>query len=105
MRTKSVAPASALALLVGLAGLVHVLPRGPARGGAEGPGLLRPDLNRSPARHLVLLPGIGPVRARAIVEERARRGPFAGVRDVQRVRGIGPRIARDLEGAATAGGP
>jgi len=67
------------------------------------PRRLEPDLNASPARHLVLLPGIGPVRARAIVEERARGGPFGGVSDVVRVRGIGPAIAGHLEGRARAG--
>ncbi len=51
---------------------------------------LRPDLNAAPERHFLLLPGIGPARARAIVEERSRGGPFASVADLARVRGIGP---------------
>ena len=38
---------------------------------------------------LETLPGIGPARARAIIEERCRR-PFAEVYDLQRVRGLGP---------------
>ena len=55
-----------------------------------GPPALLPDLNAAPERHLLLLPGIGPARARAIVEERSRAGPFATVGDLTRVRGIGP---------------
>jgi DNA uptake protein ComE-like DNA-binding protein len=64
-----------------------------------------PDVNRAPLRHLLLLPHVGPSRARAIVEERARAGPFAGLADLQRVPGIGPRIAAAIRGAATAGAP
>jgi competence protein ComEA len=64
-----------------------------------------PDINRAPLRHLLLLPHVGPARARAIVEERARAGPFAGLADLQRVRGIGPRIAAGIQEAATASAP
>lgn len=64
-----------------------------------------PDVNRAPLRHLLLLPQVGPARARAIVEERARAGPFAGLVDLQRVPGIGPRIAAGIQEVATAGAP
>jgi len=47
------------------------------------------DPNRADAVTLETLPGIGPVRARAIIEERCRR-PFAEVYDLRRVRGLGP---------------
>jgi hypothetical protein len=47
------------------------------------------DPNRADAATLETLPGIGPARARAIIEERCRR-PFASVDDLQRVRGLGP---------------
>jgi len=67
------------------------------------PRRLEPDLNASPERHLLLLPGIGPVRARSIVEERERAGPFAGVEDIVRVHGIGPATAGALAGRARAG--
>ncbi len=69
------------------------------------PALLIPDVNRAPARHLLLLPGIGPVRARAIVEERVRAGPFARLADLERVRGIGPRTVLGLRRRATASDP
>lgn len=38
-----------------------------------------------------MLPGIGPVLARRIVEDRALHGEFASIDDLDRVRGIGPR--------------
>ncbi|MHC4225427.1 MAG: ComEA family DNA-binding protein [Planctomycetota bacterium] len=69
------------------------------------PDALVPDVNRSPARHLLLLPGVGPVRAGAIVSERDGSGPFEGLEDLQRVRGIGPKIVEGLRGFATADDP
>lgn len=47
------------------------------------------DLNRADQPTLEVLPGIGPVRARAIMAERSRRR-FASVAELTRVRGIGP---------------
>jgi hypothetical protein len=47
------------------------------------------DPNRADPTTLETLPGIGPARARAIVAEREKR-PFTDVRDLSRVRGLGP---------------
>jgi competence ComEA-like helix-hairpin-helix protein len=47
------------------------------------------DLNRATARELERLPGIGPGLAARIVDARERRGSFASVDDLRRVRGIG----------------
>ena len=50
------------------------------------------------------LPGIGPVKARRIVEYRERHGPFGTIDALQAVKGIGPvtvaRIRAHLEGRA-----
>jgi competence protein ComEA len=48
------------------------------------------DLNRGSLNELQVLPGIGPVRAEAIVLERIRSGGFDRVEDLVRVAGIGP---------------
>ncbi len=56
------------------------------------------DLNAASESELVLLPGIGPAKARAIVEWRAAHGPFARVADLLDVPGIGPKTAGQLEG-------
>jgi len=64
---------------------------------------LRPlvvDLNRAPPRLLILLPGIGPARAAAIVKDRRRLGPYAAIEDLVRVHGIGPATVRGLAGLA-----
>jgi len=55
------------------------------------------DLNRADLPTLEALPGIGPVRARAIVFERERR-PFEVPGDLMRVHGIGPRTLERLAG-------
>lgn len=70
-----------------------------------GPPALLPDLNAAPERHLLLLPGIGPARARAIVEERSRGGPFACAGDLARVRGIGPGTVSALAALVRAARP
>jgi competence protein ComEA len=47
------------------------------------------DLNTADLAALDSLPGIGPATARAIIEERTRRGGFRSTRDLLRVPGIG----------------
>ena len=48
------------------------------------------DINTASAEQLQLLPGIGPSRARSIIEDRQAMGPFSTIDDLQRIRGIGP---------------
>lgn len=47
------------------------------------------DANRAPVEVLQVLPGIGPARARALVDAR-RRAPFCRAVDLERARGVGP---------------
>lgn len=67
--------------------------RGPPRelDGAERLSLGLPiDLNRATPGELRLVPGLSAKLAEAVVADRARRGPFTDVDDLERVRGIGP---------------
>jgi competence protein ComEA len=48
------------------------------------------DPNWSPEEELNRLPGVGPVTAKAVVEDREKRGGFRSAEDLLRVRGIGP---------------
>jgi len=53
------------------------------------------NLNTATLSELDRLPGIGPARAAAILQEREARGPFASVEELSRVPGLGPAaIAR-----------
>lgn len=54
------------------------------------------DLNRAGSRELERLPGLGPVRARAIVEHRERSGPFRSIDALTEVSGIGPALLERL---------
>lgn len=56
------------------------LPGSPSAGG-------RVDINRASAQELETLPGVGPARAQAIIDNR----PYATVADLQRVPGIGTK--------------
>ena len=63
------------------------------------PGMLeegRLRINEAGAGDLTRLPGIGPVMSRRIIEDRTQHGPFRSGADLQRVKGIGPKIAAKL---------
>jgi len=62
------------------------------------------DLDRDDADDLAALPGVGARRARAIVADRERRGPFGSLEALARVRGIGRATIRGLRRAAIATG-
>jgi comEA protein len=55
------------------------------------------NLNQAGEEDLVLLPGIGPERARQIIELRQEEGPFTTVDDLMRIRGIGPKTVEKAE--------
>ncbi|GJM17863.1 MAG: hypothetical protein DHS20C14_00760 [Phycisphaeraceae bacterium] len=57
---------------------------------------LRIRVNAAPVAELELLPGIGPVLAQRIADDRARRGGFRSLDDLQRVPGIGEKKAEAL---------
>jgi competence protein ComEA len=60
------------------------------------------DPNAADPLTLSTLPGIGPVRAQAIVRER-EQGPFRTLADLTRVRGLGPRSVARLAGLVAPG--
>ncbi len=66
---------------------------------ALAPGLLFAgpvNVNEADARTIAReLQGIGPAKARAIVEYRENNGPFETVEDLMKVKGIGRKVLED----------
>jgi comEA protein len=60
------------------------------------------DVNAATADELTALPGIGPVRAAAIVRLREERGAFGSVDELLDVKGIGPVTLERLRPLAAA---
>lgn len=63
------------------------------------------DLNAATAEQLEALPGIGEVKAAAILAVRAERGGFRSVDELESVRGIGPALLARLRGELKVGPP
>jgi len=61
------------------------------------------DLNAATEAELDALPGVGPSRAQAIIEHRAKNGPFASVEDLRNVKGIGDKTFAELKPLLTVG--
>lgn len=62
------------------------------------------DINTAGLEELMALPGIGEVRARAILEDRASKGPYRYPEDLIRVKGIGEGVLEDILDQITTGG-
>ena len=62
------------------------------------------DVNRASIGELRVLPGIGAVRAEAIVLERVRNGPFRRIEDLDRVDGLGAETIEELRPFVRVGG-
>ncbi|MFC5471633.1 helix-hairpin-helix domain-containing protein [Cohnella suwonensis] len=56
----------------------------------NGTGLL--NLNAASQAQLESLPGIGPSKAKAIIDYREKRGEFRNVEELRDIKGIGPKI-------------
>lgn len=69
----------------------------PGRSPASGPI----NLNSATFEQLDALPGIGPVLAQAILDDRVRRGRFRSVQELREVRGIGEKRFADLADRVT----
>lgn len=56
------------------------------------------SVNRAAPEELVSLPGIGPVLAGRIAEDRQRRGFYLTLNDLGRVKGVTPKMLKRLRG-------
>ena len=62
------------------------------------------NINTASKDELDVLPGIGPVKAQAIVDYRKANGPFKSVEDLKKVNGIGDATFDKLKGDITVTG-
>jgi competence protein ComEA len=62
------------------------------------------NINTASEGELTALSGIGPSKAKAIVEYRKANGNFKTVEDIQKVKGIGPATYESLKSQLTVAG-
>lgn len=62
------------------------------------------NINTAPEAELLKLQGVGPVIAKAIVDDRKNNGSFKTIDDLKRVKGIGDKNFEKLKGEITVGG-
>lgn len=84
---------------------LHVIPREPAEAveAVETAGIDLVDVNTAGLEELMSLPGIGEVRARAILDDREANGPYRYPEDLIRVKGIGETVLSGILDKITAG--
>jgi comEA protein len=82
-----------------LCGLVLL---GTSAGAVESGPEAKVDLNTASTAELATLPGIGPSKAQAIVERRAK-APFSSPDDLRNVKGIGDKLLDSIRDRITVG--
>src|SRR5215468_7279166 len=63
------------------------------------------NINTATKEELDALPGIGPVKAQAIIDYRAKNGPFKTPEDIMKVSGIKEGEFSKLKGLISVSGP
>ncbi len=63
------------------------------------------NINTATEQELDSLPGIGPAKAKAIVEYRKAHGDFKSADDIKNVKGIGDKTFGDLKSQIAVSGP
>jgi competence protein ComEA len=56
------------------------------------------NINSASQKQLEELPGVGPAKAKAIIDYRKKNGPFKSVEDIKKVDGIGEATYEKIKG-------
>ena len=67
------------------------------------PAFAAVDLNSATQAELESVKGIGPTKAKAILDHRSKNGPFKSVSDLAKVKGFGKASVAKIEKELTAG--
>ena len=62
------------------------------------------NLNTATQAELETVKGIGPVKAKMIVEDRTKNGPFKSIEELDRVKGFGTKSVNKLRGEVSVSG-
>lgn len=62
------------------------------------------DLNTATQAQLETIKGIGPVKAKALIDYRSKNGPFRRLEDVEKVKGFGKKTVEKLRTQVSVGG-
>ncbi|MGE5654649.1 MAG: helix-hairpin-helix domain-containing protein [Bacillota bacterium] len=69
--------------------------------GSTSPSSGKININTAEAKTLEQLPGVGEVRAKAIIEYRQKNGPFRSIEDLKKITGIGDKTFEQLRDQVT----
>jgi competence protein ComEA len=70
-----------------------------------GTALAAINVNTANQKELESIKGIGPVKAKAILDYRAKNGPFKSIDDLDKVKGIGKKTIAEIRPQITLRGP
>jgi len=62
------------------------------------------NINTADQKALEALPGLGPAKAKAVIEHREKNGAFKSVDDLKNVSGVGEKTLEDLKDKVTVDG-
>lgn len=70
-----------------------------------GTALAAINVNTANQKELESIKGIGPVKAKAIIDYRAKNGPFKSIDDLDKVKGIGKKTLAEIRPQVSLSGP